>query len=76
MVAPVVDSSLTAPVPFVSVTELSAADRRIPTLDLDISAVRAFERPVDFETPDLTLGSRFLGLVDEPEPPGDKPRKS
>jgi pilus assembly protein FimV len=68
-------SQHTAPVPFVSVTELSAADRRIPTLDLDISAVRVFERPVDLETPDLDLGSQFLGLVDEPAPSGD-PRKT
>jgi pilus assembly protein FimV len=71
--AEVPESPLTAPVPFVSVTELSAADRRIPTLDLDISAVRAFERPVDFETPDLETGSRFVGLVDDPAAPGDKP---
>jgi hypothetical protein len=70
------ESHLTAPAPFVSVTELSAADRRIPTLDLDISAVRVFERPVDFEPPDLSLGSRFLGLVDEPAPPGDGSRKT
>jgi hypothetical protein len=69
------DASLTAPVPFVSVTELSAADRRPPTLDLDISAVRAFERPVDLEPPDLALGSRFLGLVDDPAPPDGSPRK-
>jgi hypothetical protein len=72
-----VESPPTAPVPFVSVTELSAADRRIPTLDLDISAVRVFERPVDFETPDLSLGSRFLGLVDDSATPeGDGSRKT
>jgi hypothetical protein len=38
--------------------------------------VRAFERPVDFEAHDLGVGSRFLGLVDDPVPPGDMSRKS
>ncbi len=71
-----VESPPTAPAPFVSVTELSAADRRIPTLDLDISAVRVFERPVDFDTNDLSLGSRFLDLVDDPGTPGNGSRKS
>jgi hypothetical protein len=70
-----IDSPLTTPAPFVSVTELSAADRRPLALDLDISAVRAFERPVDLDTPDLGLGSRFLGLVDEPAPPDGSPGK-
>jgi hypothetical protein len=67
------DSILTAPAPFlstteVSVTELSAASRRVPTLDLDISAVRAFERPIDLEVPELGTSSNFLGLVDDVAP--------
>ncbi len=74
------DSSLTQPAPFVStsevsITELTAASRRPPALDLDISAVRAFERPVDLEVPELDLNSRLLGLVDDPTPPGGTPRK-
>ena len=70
-----VDAPPSGPMPFVSVTELSAADRRAPTLDLDISAVRAFERPIDLEEADTRLGSSFLGLVDEPDLPGKPPRK-
>ena len=64
------DSILTQPAPFVSttevsITELTAASRRPAALDLDISAVRAFERPVDFEVPDLGINSNFLSLVDD-----------
>ena len=69
------DSLLTSPVPFVSVTELSAADRRPPALDLDISAVRAFERPVDIEPTDFSPGSNFLGLVDDPSEPDGSGRR-
>ena len=79
------DAPLTAPAPFVSVheplvtelsvTELSAADRRSTALDLDISAVRVFERPLDMEPTDFSAGSNFLGLVDEPAKPDRSGRK-
>jgi hypothetical protein len=74
------DSGLTQPAPFVSttevsITELSAASRRPPVLDLDISAVRAFERPVDLEMPDLGASSNFLGLIDDDAPTKRSPRK-
>ena len=73
------DATLTQPAPFVSttevsITELTAASRRPPALDLDISAVRAFERPVDLEMPDLGISSNFLGLVDD-APTKGSPRK-
>ncbi len=70
-----VDVPLNEPLPLVSVTELSSADRRATALDLDISAVRVFERPVDLEPPSTTLGSGYISLVDEPEIPGRPPRK-
>jgi len=74
------DSTLTQPAPFVStsevsITELTAASRRPPALDLDISAVRAFERPVDLEMPDLGTSSNFLGLDDD-TPTQGRTRKS
>jgi hypothetical protein len=73
---PPIDATLTAPVPFVSVTELSSADRRPTALDLDISAVRAFERPMDVSpSTDFTPGSSFLGLADEAQPSDGTRRK-
>lgn len=74
-VAELRDAEPSGSLPFVTVKELTVADRRPPTLDLDISAIRAFERPVDLEPPSTTLGSGFLGLVDEPDLPGRPPRK-
>jgi pilus assembly protein FimV len=62
----------------VSITEFSAESRKPPVLDLDISAVRAFDRPASpLPEPerDFAPGSSFLGLVDPIEPPEDSSRK-
>jgi hypothetical protein len=73
--------TLHAPLVDLSVTEFSSDSRKPPVLDLDISAVRAFDRPGQAVEPtaeqqEFASGSDFLGLVDPADSPGDGRRKS
>jgi hypothetical protein len=69
-------ATLQPPMVDVSVTEFSVDSRKPPVLDLDISAVRAFDRPAaPLPEPDFAPGSSFLGLVDPAEMPEDAGRK-
>jgi hypothetical protein len=67
--------TLHAPLVDLSVTEFSSDSRKPPVLDLDISAVRAFDRPGPaiepiVEQQEFAAGSDFLGLIDPAERPG------
>jgi hypothetical protein len=68
--------TLQAPLVDVSITEFSADNRKAPVLDLDISAVRAFDRPTQpMADDDFAPGSDFLGLPDDDAVPGSNRRK-
>ena len=76
-IATALQPTLHAPLVDLSVTEFSSDSRKPPVLDLDISAVRAFDRPAHPapEQQEFASGSDFLGLVDPVDIPGDASRK-